>query len=584
MLWFSVLCQKLVINLLVSCAMVFSSSKDSSLSVNNLLSEIKSASDVEEHEMSGVRFVPDSHDPSRDVCEEKGHCENEMGKVFKPKESKSLSDKEIARIKRNKRISRRKDVCKSMPIFLEHDSAEKLEDRIKAIVLDTSATKSRDDSSLFQPLPILDDVIEKRISRGSNITDSEKIYHKLCRRTKSFILSPDGASQIQTVDFDKKEFPMTWKESPGIDILHSRRDSERTSTHRGRTSSASRDKQTLLSKSGASHSHLGAQSEWLNKYARTTVVSKSVPSLSNLTQASKDTKDIAGASVSPKTEPSWENSAANLNSYGRGDVVSRDGLVPKAKSVDQLHKNIRTSKGLQKDLKFVVISKSGASCVSDLSRTHKMGSSVRENIGRDGSLKVSQSDLKNNTVRVADVKGPGDPHNTQHVDKRSKGSHGDEHSKEGRGGFTSGQKHDSPGEQKADSKSAKIRDPGMNTNDQKRNIDPRTNSKDHKQIRDPSINPKVNTKTYDASTSVKDQTKNPRMNHKDQKRTIDPSNDPKDQKRTIDPSNDPKVCGDQLYLRQCQIGSTTVFGLVQIKNDMVRLPCTTYKGGREEKK
>ncbi|XP_063421578.1 tyrosine-protein phosphatase 1-like isoform X7 [Mytilus trossulus] len=191
--------------------MVCSATKDSSLMCHDISSQIRreTVSYLDQDEMKSVRFRlrANSHDPSLsdDMCATSSLSQNEMGKIVRPKENKPLSERDIARIKRNKRISRRKDVCKSMPIFLEDDSPESLEDRIKAIVLDTSAKRSKDDDALLQSTSNLDDVIQGRISRGSNITDSEKIYHKLCRRTKSFIVSPSQVIEVKTRPNEKLE-------------------------------------------------------------------------------------------------------------------------------------------------------------------------------------------------------------------------------------------------------------------------------------------------------------------------------------------------------------------------------------------
>lgn len=191
--------------------MVCSATKDLSLMCHDISSQIRreTASYLDRDEMKSVRFRlrANSHDPSLsdDMCATSSRTQNEMGKIVRPKENKPLSEREIARIKRNKRISRRKDVCKSMPVFLEDDSPESLEDRIKAIVLDTSAKRSKDDDALLQSTANLDDVIQGRISRGSNITDTEKIYHKLCRRTKSFIFSTSKVTEMKTKQNDKME-------------------------------------------------------------------------------------------------------------------------------------------------------------------------------------------------------------------------------------------------------------------------------------------------------------------------------------------------------------------------------------------
>lgn len=189
--------------------MVCRATKDPSQMCRDISSQIKNETPQSDgEEMKSVRFslVANSHDPSVSVTNEMPsatyHTGNDMGKIVRSKHCKTLSEGELARIKRNKRISRRKDVCKSVPIFLENDTtAETLEDRIKAIVLDSSPTRSKDDASLLQQPPNLDEVIEERISRGSNITDTEKIYHKLCRRTKFLIFKcGKGSGEV-----DKKE-------------------------------------------------------------------------------------------------------------------------------------------------------------------------------------------------------------------------------------------------------------------------------------------------------------------------------------------------------------------------------------------
>lgn len=190
--------------------MVCRATKDPSQMCRDISSQIKNKTPEESYEMKSVRFRlgANSHDPSVSVTNEMSsatcHTENDMGRIVRNKDTKTISEGELARIKRNKRISRRKDVCKSMPIFLENDTtAETLEERIKAIVLDSPTTRSKDDESLLQqPPPNLDEVIEERISRGSNITDTEKIYHKLCRRTKSLIFK---CGKKVSGEVDKKE-------------------------------------------------------------------------------------------------------------------------------------------------------------------------------------------------------------------------------------------------------------------------------------------------------------------------------------------------------------------------------------------
>ena len=192
--------------------MVCRATKDPSQMCRDISCQIKNEtpqSYVDEDGMKsvGFRLRDNSHDPSVSVTNEMSsatcHTENDMGKIVRNKDSKTMSEGELTRIKRNKRISRRKDVCKSMPIILENDTtAETLEERIKAIVLDSSATRSKDDESLLQQPPAnLDEVIQERISRGSNITDTEKIYHKLCRKTKSLIFKCGKVGR----EVDKKE-------------------------------------------------------------------------------------------------------------------------------------------------------------------------------------------------------------------------------------------------------------------------------------------------------------------------------------------------------------------------------------------
>jgi hypothetical protein len=194
--------------------MVCRATKDPSQMCRDISSQIKNETPQSDgDEMKSVRFSlrANSHDPSVSVTNEMPsatyHTGNDMGKIVRSKHCKTLSEGELARIKRNKRISRRKDVCKSMPIFLENDTtAETLEDRIKAIVLDSSPTRSKDDTSLLQQPPNLDEVIEERISRGSNITDTEKIYHKLCCRTNFLIFKcGKGSGEVDEKEKDKTD-------------------------------------------------------------------------------------------------------------------------------------------------------------------------------------------------------------------------------------------------------------------------------------------------------------------------------------------------------------------------------------------
>lgn len=524
--------------------MVYSPSKDSSLSVNDLSSEIRSVSvsNLDENEMSGVRFCPNSHDPSlsKDVCYKEEQTENEMGKIVKSKESKSLTDKEIARIKRNKRNSRRKDVCKSMPIFLEDDSAEKLEDRIKAIVLDTSASKSQDDTALFQSLPILDDVIEERISRGSNITDSEKIYHKLCRRTKSFILSPDETGKTLTVDIEKKTSPMTRKQSVGIERIKSRTESRSADLRYTRTSSLSREKSAKVQntpKSRTSYSLLGTHKEWLDKSVNTSNISKSVPSLSDLSRGSSESKsENICASPKSKSGLSWSQLVGNLRSFDQENTTPQDRRVPKSKSVDQLDKPTKNSKGIPKDLKDIENKDNGARMLT---------SDLKSSLIKDsGAKRLLQNDLKSAQIKDNAKKNQVDLYSARKKDSSVKGSQVDLKGAHSQGCVSKGLQVNLKSVQNKDSVSKGQHVDLMSVLTKERNA-----KEFHGGPKTAKYKNEVVKRTYKNDKNIKC----------------------KDRCEKVGANGQTKICSDELVLRQCQIGSATVFGLVQIKNELVRI-------------
>ncbi|XP_052096158.1 tyrosine-protein phosphatase 1-like isoform X8 [Mytilus californianus] len=305
--------------------MVCSATKDSSLMCHDISSQIRreTASYLDRDEMKSVRFRlrANSHDPSLsdDMCATSSPTQYEMGKIVRPKENKPLSEREIARIKRNKRISRRKDVCKSMPIFLEDDSPESLEDRIKAIVLDTSAKRSKDDDALLQSTANLDDVIQDRISRGSNITDTEKIYHKLCRRTKSFIVSPSKLTEMKTKQNDKLE----------------RRRSRSRSRSVAEDKENSKRSQNVLTSGVVSRDFIVNSTEKQRHNTKDHIASKVIIPKSTYKQR-HNTKDyIASKDIIPESAKYTDKQRHNTKDY----IASKDIIPESAKYTDRKSQN-----------------------------------------------------------------------------------------------------------------------------------------------------------------------------------------------------------------------------------------------------
>ncbi|CAG2193169.1 MEG [Mytilus edulis] len=322
--------------------MVCSATKDSSLMCHDISSQIRreTVSYLDQDEMKSVRFRlrANSHDPSLsdDMCATSSPSQNEMGKIVRPKENKPLSERDIARIKRNKRISRRKDVCKSMPIFLEDDSPESLEDRIKAIVLDTSAKRSKDDDALLQSTANLDDVIQGRISRGSNITDSEKIYHKLCRRTKSFIISPSKVSELKTTPNEKLE--RSRSRSRSRSVAEDKENSKRSQTS-GVTNDLTGNSKRSQTSAGVTKDLTGHSTDKQRHDTKDLITSKVIIPKSTYKQR-LTSKDNASKDIIPESAKYTDKKLQNIKYH----TSSKDVIPKSAKYTDKQPHNIKYCK------------------------------------------------------------------------------------------------------------------------------------------------------------------------------------------------------------------------------------------------
>ena len=488
--------------------MVCSATKDSSLMCHDISSEIRreTVSYLDQDEMKSVRFRlrANSHDPSLsdDMCATSSLSQNEMGKIVRPKENKPLSERDIARIKRNKRISRRKDVCKSMPIFLEDDSPESLEDRIKAIVLDTSAKRSKDDDALLQSTANLDDVIQGRISRGSNITDSEKIYHKLCRRTKSFIVSPSKVIEVKTRPNEKLE----------------------RSRSRSRSRSVADDKEN-------------------SKRSQTSGVIKDLTGNSKRSQTSGVTKDLTGNSKRSQTSGVTKDLTGHFTDKQRHDTkgqITSKVIIPTYKQ--RLYTKDYTKDVIPESAKYTDKQPHNTKYCKASKDVIPESAKYTDQIPQNIKYRKTSKDLVTENAKHTDKQ----PHNIKYCKASN--------------------------DVKPES-AISIDRKSQNTNNFSTKLSQIVESKFSLTNHQPIKNTKgIQTSDLPVKAIVKGKRINDEENSAKERRTKETvktvSRKGIDKKSNEDQSVE---YGDKLVLRQCQIGSSTVFGLVQIRADTVSL-------------